>query len=341
MYSEYYDRSPERLRLAKQAALKALQLDENLAEAHLAMGYYYYSLPDYDSAMKSFEIVRLLEPNSRYLYNAIGAVYRRQGRMEEAVSNFEKALELDPRSYLRAFDVGLTYGLMRQNDMAGQYLDRAILLAPDWPDSYVYKAWLCILKNGDIGEANEIIDGAAGRVDFGRSKYYWWLARIIKDNYEQVIVGCNPGADTAGYYIHCAQLNRLMNKFEIERAYADSALELLKMKSSVWRGQARFHSYLGLAYAGLRKQDSAIANGIKAVELLPTSQDAFDAMFLVANLAETFIIFGEYDAAVAQLKHLMSIPGFVTPAYFRTDPLWRPLYDNHDFKMMVSDSTRT
>lgn len=341
MYSEHYDRSPGRLRLAKQAALSALQLDANLAEAHLALGYYYYSLPNYDSAMKSFETVRLLEPNSRYLYNAIGAVYRRQGRMEEAVNNFKKALELDPRSYLRAFDVGLTYGLMRQNDTAKYYLDRAILLAPDWPDSYVYKAWLCILNDGDIVEANEIIDNAADRVDFGRSKYYWWLARIIKDDYEQVIAGCNPGADTAGYYIHCAQLNRLMNKFVIERAYADSALELLKARSSVWRGQARFHSYLGLAYAGLRMKDSAIVNGIKAVELLPTSQDAFDAMFLVANLAETFIIFEQYDAAVEQLRHLMSIPGFVTPAYFRTDPLWRPLHDSRDFKMMISDSTQT
>jgi serine/threonine protein kinase/Flp pilus assembly protein TadD len=335
MYSEYYDHSARRLQLAKDAVERALMLDSNLVEGHLARGYCHYCEMDYDGALEEFALVEKLQPNNRYLYNAIGAAYRRQGKLAEAVENFITASELDPRSFLRTFDVALTYGMMRRYDDADRYLDRTILLAPDWPLAYVYRAWLRVLRNGDTEGARTIIRDAQNRVDFSRSQFYWWLARILEPDYQKVLEKTAPEGDTAEYYLHCAQMNRLMGNREREYAYADSARLLLDRKKSELEDQAKYHSQLGLAYAGLGMKDEALAHGTRAVELLPTSKEAFDAMFLLVNLAEIQMIVGETDSAITSLEHLMTLPGFVSPAYLSSDPLWTPLRDNPRFKKLA------
>ena len=72
-------------------------------------------------------------------------------------------------------------------------------------------------------------------------------------------------------------------------------------------------------------------HGQRAVELLPTTRDAFDALFLVINLAETLVILGEYGAAVQQLEFLLSIPGFGSGPYLKLAPLWEPLHDHPEW----------
>jgi len=338
MYWEYYDRSDKRRRLAKQAVEKSLNLQPTLELGHLALGYYYYHCElDYERALQEFTLALESQPNNADLYNAIGAVQRRQGRLESAVQNFQKALELDPRSYLKAFDVALTYGLMREYTKTAEYLDRAILLAPDWSLPYIYKAWLHILWTGDVSAARAVLLEASIRVDLTISKYFWWMARIVEQNYEEVLKKTQIGTDTVGYQLHCAQMSRLMGHNEVEHAYADSARIVLEQQVQQRPEDARLHSRLGLAYAGLRQKEQAIYHGKTAVELLPTSSEAFDAPFLVLNLAEIFVIFNEYDAAIDQLAYLISIPGFVSPAYLQLDPLWIPLHNHPRFQRLLAD----
>src|SRR2546425_458958 len=94
-----------------QAALgRAQQLGPELAETHLALGYYYYwGSRDYDRALEQFGWVRERQPNDPDVISAIGYIRRRQGRWAEAVSNLIRAAELDPRSHSLFFDLGQTY----------------------------------------------------------------------------------------------------------------------------------------------------------------------------------------------------------------------------------------
>jgi serine/threonine-protein kinase len=338
MYSENYDRSETRLLTAEAAAREAVSLDPNLPEAHLALGYCYYAAMAYDEALAEFAIVQQTQPNNRYVHNAIAAVQRRQGKLEQAAHNFRRALELDPRSHLRAFDVALTYGLMREYASAEAYLERAMLLAPNWPLPHVFLAWLAILDDGGVDRAREILDSSYGRVAISTSKYYWWLARIVEPNLEDALSKARPGADSVAYYLYCAQINRLLRRNKTGYQYADSARVRLEGRENELGSQAWFHSHLGLAYAGLGRRDEALANGMQAVELLPTSQEAFDALFLVANLAETLMIFKDYDSAVARLEELLGIPGFVTVPYLQVDPLWAPLRDHPRFQKLVQEA---
>ncbi|HWR83824.1 MAG TPA: protein kinase [Candidatus Deferrimicrobium sp.] len=336
MYWEYFDRSEQRREAAREAAEIALQLQPGLVEGHMALGYYYYHCHlDYVKALAEFDLALQDESSNSDLYNAIAAVKRRQGDLTGAAEFFTRALELDPRSHLKAFDVGLTLGLTRQYAEADQYLDRAILLAPDWPLPHIYKAWLPIFRSGDTTTARQVLAAAPDRADLVSSKYYWWLARLIETDYKKVMTQTTPGTDTVAFYLHKAQLHRLMNNHRREAAYADSARVIIEVLIQQRPDDARLHSYLGLAYAGLRQKENAIAHGMQAVQLLPTTREAFDAPFWVINLAETLVIFDEYDAAIDQLRLLLSIPGFVSVPYLKLDPLWAPLHGQPAFEALL------
>jgi tetratricopeptide (TPR) repeat protein len=341
MYREYYDRTDARLRLARETAERSLELIPGLPEGHYAMGMYYYGLAIYDSAMVGFDIVRKNQPSNSDVYTAIAGVQRRSGEFDSAVENYIKAFELDPLSYLKAFDIGLTYGLSRDFGGAHTYLDNAIALAPDWPFPYIYKAWLLIFENGDKAEASRIINDAGSRADLESSEYqeyYWWLSRIIDDDYQLTLDRIKLESDTVSYYLYKAQVYRLMGKRVIQKAYCDSASIVLEGKLRDSPDEARYASQLGLAYAGLGNNNEAVSMGLKAVSLAPTSREALYAQFLVTNLAEIYVVVGDYDSAVRQLKVLLAMPGFASIPYLKLDPIWKPLYDHPGFRELIADN---
>jgi len=86
---------------AKEAALKALSLDNNLAEAHSAFGRI---LLDYDydfaAAEREFKTAIELNPNYPTVHHRYGILLSFLGRHEEAFAEYRRALELDPLSLI-------------------------------------------------------------------------------------------------------------------------------------------------------------------------------------------------------------------------------------------------
>jgi TolB-like protein len=94
-----FDPTPGRRETARLTAEKALQLDPDLPEGQLALGFsYYYGDRDYATALKHFEIAKHGLPNEAEAYLAIGAIQRRQGKWKESIANLEHAAELDPKN---------------------------------------------------------------------------------------------------------------------------------------------------------------------------------------------------------------------------------------------------
>lgn len=339
MFWEYFDRSTQRCVDARQAAETALKLNPTLADAHVAIGYYYYHCElDYLRALEAFHHALKLEPKNAEVLNAVAAVERRQGNLPMAAEHFAAALSLDPRSYLKAFDVGLTYGLMREYDQANYYLDRCIVLGPDFSLAHIYKAWLAILRNGDKRAAGDILNQAAIGTNLKRSHYYWWLQRIVTSDLETLLHSVTPMDDTAACLLFKSQINRLIRKADAQRLYADSARAWLEPRLANAPNAARYLSYLGLAYAGLGQKDPALMYSQKALEMLPASRDSFDALFLLINMAEILVVVGETDQAIAQIRNMLTLPGFVSKPYFLADPLWEPLRGLPEFQGLQAES---
>jgi TolB-like protein len=100
-----FDKTAARMQKGRALVQRALQLQPDLPEAHLALGYwYYYGDLDFDAALKEFEIAQRGLPNDAGAYLAIGAIQRRQGKWTESKRHM---VDAKPRDQLRdATEVG-------------------------------------------------------------------------------------------------------------------------------------------------------------------------------------------------------------------------------------------
>src|SRR2546427_8084679 len=125
------DRSPERRNKARSLAERALQLQPDLPEAHLALGFsYYYGDNDYDAALQEFEIAQRGLPNESEVYLAIGAIQRRQGKWAESTANLQKAASLNPKDTWPLQNLAFNYEMLRNFDAANKTVDRALQINP-------------------------------------------------------------------------------------------------------------------------------------------------------------------------------------------------------------------
>jgi tetratricopeptide (TPR) repeat protein len=347
MYWFYFDRTDDRLNKAKEAVDRALELKPDLPEAHLALGYYYYwGSWDYDRALEQFAIAQKGQPNNSDLISAIGFVQRRQGKFEQAVVNLKKAAELDPRHFGRAEEVATTYRIMRKYAEAEYYLDRAISLAPDWPVLYSDKVWLYLISEGDTKKARKVLQEATGKADVSQLVPDLVGLDVLDGDYQTALnrlpvtgayVNVNGVNDTMSYFLTKAKIYGLLKRPKLELTCYDSARIILENKVQSRPGEAPFHSYLGIAYAGLGRKEEAIREGKKAVELLPVSKDALeDGPLDVQNLAQIYVMVGDYDSAINQLEYLLSIPSSISIPYLRIDPTWAPLRNYPRFQKLLA-----
>jgi len=92
---------------AKTAALKALQIDDSLAESHIAVGNIKLLLDwDWAGAEKEFNRAIQLAPNSALAYNQYGMYLAAMGRLDDAIATGQKALRLEPLSPIINADLG-------------------------------------------------------------------------------------------------------------------------------------------------------------------------------------------------------------------------------------------
>ena len=135
--------------------------------------------------------------------------------------------------------------------------------------------------------------------------------------------------------LRCAPIYGYMNKKELAKKYYDESRSILESKIQEDPNDARFHSSLGIAYAGLGRKEDAIREGKRAVDLLPVTKEALRGRARVKDLANIYVMVGEYDLAIEQLKFLLSRPGVLSIPLLRLDPAWDPLRNHPRFKKLI------
>jgi eukaryotic-like serine/threonine-protein kinase len=104
---------------ARQNAIKAIELDPNLPEAHASLGYVLF-YGDHKRQEAVQELGRAIELNPAYstAYHWLALMLSSLGRHEEAVRNIKKAIELEPKSAIIQTAAGLVYYYARNYDDA-------------------------------------------------------------------------------------------------------------------------------------------------------------------------------------------------------------------------------
>jgi tetratricopeptide (TPR) repeat protein len=92
---------------------------------------------------------------------------------------------------------------------------------------------------------------------------------------------------------------------------------------------------IGLIYAGLGRNEEAIREGDRALELLPESKDAMDGPILVISMARIYAITGDREKAIDLLEHSLQTPAGTNVHELRMDPTWDPLRDHSRFQKLI------
>ncbi|HET9533351.1 MAG TPA: tetratricopeptide repeat protein [Blastocatellia bacterium] len=152
---------------AKAAALRALELDESLAEAHTALAWYFCQFEfDWDSAEKGLRRAIEVNPNYATAHQWLAELLAQTKRFDESESEVRQAQELDPLAPIIGTNVGWHYFLARRYDESIREVNRTLSLNPDFPVAQGVLCWAYNAKNMfDEGvpacrKAFELIGGA-------------------------------------------------------------------------------------------------------------------------------------------------------------------------------------
>jgi tetratricopeptide (TPR) repeat protein len=119
---------------AKAAAIRALELDDTLAEAHTSLGRVLAAYDwDWPSAEKEYK--RAIELNPRYAiaHQWYGGWFQVMGRGNEAIAERKRAQELDPLSPIVTFELGLAFYYARDYDQAIEQFHKTLELDQNFP----------------------------------------------------------------------------------------------------------------------------------------------------------------------------------------------------------------
>jgi serine/threonine protein kinase/tetratricopeptide (TPR) repeat protein len=134
LFSQYSVAAPkDSMPQAKAAALKALELDDSIAEAHAALSIY-FSGYSWDRPAAERELRRAVElkPGYATAQHWLGIFYAFSQRGDEAIAAAHQAEELDPLSLIISADTGFDLIMLRRYDEAITQLQKTLKLEPNF-----------------------------------------------------------------------------------------------------------------------------------------------------------------------------------------------------------------
>ena len=344
-----FDGTAERRSKARALAERALQLQPELPEAHLALGFsYYYGENNFDAALNEFEIAQRGLPNESEVYLALGAIQRRQGKWPESIANLEKAISLNPKDTWALQNLSFNYQMLRDFRKANETIDRALALNPTAFEPLETKAKFALFENGDFTVAEKAFDAIRSLPLTNEQKLKATYARanvfVLERKYTDGLreaeslpddqIEIFPGALWSKYFFIGFARKALQDEAGARWAFlrAKTAAED-QLKRTPDSEDA--HIQLAKALAFLGEKDRAIAEARRASDLRPESKDAFGGPEITEGLAEVHAVLRDNDRAIEILDRLLGKPSGVTVQGLKVNPIWDPLRSDPRFQALI------
>jgi TolB-like protein len=345
-----FDPTAARREKARTLAERALQLQPDLPEAHLARGVsYYYGDNNYDAALKEFEIAQRGLPNESEIYLYSGAIQRRQGKWAESTANLEKAVSLNPKDAWPLQNLTDNYAMQRDYEKANKTIDRALALDPTAVGPLEVKSKLAIFEKGDFSVAEKAFDTlksvpmskeqkleiTGSQIDvFLLERKYQEALQAAESVSDDEIAAFLPHVWSKYFYIGFAR-KALRDEPGARVAFLKAktaAEEQVKRSPDVEKPRIQLAKVL----AFLGERDAAMAEAQRAAELLPESKDAFGGPEVMEGVAQVYAILGEKDRVIEVLDELLSRPSAITVQGLKINPTWDPLRNDPGFQALLS-----
>ena len=317
-----FDRTPERRAKARALAERALQLQPELPEAHLALGFsYYYGDNNFDAALREFEFAQRGLPNEAEVYLALGAIQRRQGKWAESTANLEKAVSLNPKDAWALQNLSYNYQMARDFSKANETIDRALAVNPTAFEPLEVKAKFALFEKGDFSVAEKAFEAIKSvpltseqkvKAAHARTMCYCWREKHKKD---------------CARLRACLTIKRQLSRSVVEQVFASvlpkSAARCAGARAAFLRAKAaaeaqpEAHARLGgcahsaCKGAGVSGRPLATSKKPGAPNCFPKARMPLAAE-ITEGVAEVHATLGDSDGAIEILDGLLSRPSAVT-----------------------------
>ena len=250
----------------------ALAVTENNYFAHFSLGDALQKQGRIDEAVRQFQQSIRLNPRYADPHNSLGIALDKQGRIDEAIRQYQEAIRLKPNYSEAHFNLGLVFGRKGQVDAAIGQFQAAIRLEPDDVEAH-YNLGTAFDKKGQL-------DAAIGEFQ---------AAIRLKPDYAEAHSSLGTAFGRQG------QMDAAIGEFQ-------TAIRLNP-------NNAETHNNMGIVLSGKDQVDGAIGEFQAAIRLNPSNAAAHN------NLGTAFDRQGQTDAAIRQYQEAVRLNPDYADAY--------------------------
>lgn len=333
LFFQGHDRSEQRMTLARQAIDKALEINSELPEAHLAIAELsYHHKRDLDEALE--QVDRAAETIPHEANKLRFAILRRKGFVADALQLILKDQESNPGDPQTALSIGFTYTTMQNYEMARKWMEKAISLSPDSSNAHGQLIQLEI-AHGDIQGAIDYLD----RIPKSLNTSEWleiFLVHFYSRNYSAALafLEAYPSEVESNSFNYMpidtyrGVICHLLNETDKSKSYLNKAKIHFESVMTERSEDFRVHSGLSLTLALLGEYGKAIEHGQTALKLFPVYKDALYGPNVEYRFAQVMTLAGRHDDALDIIERVVGRRLRHTLPFFTLDPLFEPLANN-------------
>ncbi len=348
-YLHWYnvDNSPALVDAARENAQKALALQPELPEAHLAVGYSdYWGHRDYAAALVELAAARAGQPNNAEVIAAIGYVRRRQALADLGIPQMEQASLLDPKNSIYPREIAVSFAMLRRYDLSEIYYARSLAIFPGDSETQVQRATGMSMR-GDTAAAERALADLPTNMDpQGTVSLARFHLQILLRRPDAALAAIAHAPDwliarfehslAPAALLRAQALAKRGDVAAARTAFLDAEQALqIPLANPVTATDA--HSYLGLVYAGLGRKQDALAAASNASDSMPMSRDIMVGAYMLERRARVEAQVGETQSALDHLEQLMRAPAgsVLSVASLRIDPAWDAIRNDPRFQALV------
>jgi TolB-like protein/DNA-binding winged helix-turn-helix (wHTH) protein len=347
LYFYGFDHTSARLALAEAALATASRLRPDAGETHLVRAQnLYWGYLDYNGALAELELARRSLPNDPQILYLGALIQRRQGRWEESIQDFQRALELDPRNLVMLQQLALSYHDLSRYADEKSVLDRALAIEPNDATTKAMRAMIELDWKSDARPLHQLIDSIRSTDPNSLSDIadVWILCALAERDPAAAADALAVSGENA-FGDGPIQFNRPFVEGVVARMVKDDT----KVRSAFTAARAEQEKIveaqpyygpalcvLGLIDAGLGRKEEALREGRRAVDLVPIEKDAVNGRIVTAYYAIIAAWVGEKALACDQIATGIGYTSSLSYGQLKLLPWWDSLRGEPCFEQIVA-----